>query len=237
MLKLYTASGYGSKWGHVRSTSAFSWKAEAVLLLAKLPFEREYVTDISQMPKGKIPVLEHGAVTVPDSAHILQYVCKNFGLDLDGHLDKTQKAIGEAFRCLAEEHLHWINNYAFFIDPAGKEWVMNSMLGGLPAEEAEGFYRFLFDKLTNQLHAQGLGRHSREEIYAFGKADIDAVSDFLGGKPFLFGDHISSADLAVATVVSVTLLSEIDTPLSEYARSKANLAAYVKRFDETVFGA
>lgn len=113
---------------------------------------------------------------------------------------------------------------------------MKAMLDGLPQDEAEGFYQFLFDKLTGQLHAQGLGRHSREEIYAFGREDVDAVAAFLGGKAFLFGDKISSFDTAVAPVVSVLLRSEIDTPLAEYARSLPNLTAYAQRFDETVFG-
>ncbi|STZ77437.1 glutathione S-transferase family protein [Bergeriella denitrificans] len=235
MLKLYTASGYPTAHGNVRSTSAFSWKAEALLILAGLPFEREYVTNIANMPKGKIPVLDDNGVIIPDSSHIQRYLTEKYGFDLDAHLSREQKAVGEAFRRLAEEHLHWVNNYAFFIDPAGKDWVMKSMLGGLPQEEADGFYQFLFDKLTGQLHAQGLGRHSREEIYDFGRADVDAVKDYLGDKDFLFGSEISSADLSVATIISVLLWSDIDTPLSQYARSQANLTAYAKRFDEKVF--
>ena len=184
--------------GYVRSSSAFSWKAEALLTLAGLPFEREYVANISQMPKGKIPVLEDKGRLIPDSSHIRQYLADTYGFDLDSHLTAEQKAVGTAFQRLAEEHLHWVNNYAFFIDPAGKDWVMKAILDGLPQDEAEGFYQFLFDKLTGQLHAQGLGRHSREEIYAFGREDVDAVAAFLGDKPFLFGDKISSFDTAVA---------------------------------------
>ncbi len=37
------------------------------------------------------------------------------------------------------------------------------------------------------LRAQGTGRHSREEIYAQGKADLDAVATLLGDQPFMLG--------------------------------------------------
>ncbi len=148
MLKLYTASGLPTPYGFVRSSSAFCWKTEALLTLAKLPFEREFVNDISKMPKGKIPVLDDNGKSIPDSVHIQRYLATQYGFDLDKDLSAEQRAIGEAFRRMVEEHLHWVNNYAFFIDPAGKAWVMKAMLAGLPEAEAEGFYQFLFDKIT-----------------------------------------------------------------------------------------
>lgn len=46
MRKLYTAYGLPARHGYVRSSS-FSWKAEALLTLTGLPFEREYVANIS----------------------------------------------------------------------------------------------------------------------------------------------------------------------------------------------
>lgn len=74
MLKLYTASGLPTPHGFVRSASAFCWKTEALLTLAKLPFEREFVNDISKMPKSNIPVLDDNEKSVPDSVHIQRYL-------------------------------------------------------------------------------------------------------------------------------------------------------------------
>ena len=50
MRKLYTAYGLPARppaTAMLRSSSAFSWKAEALLTLADPPFEREYVANIS----------------------------------------------------------------------------------------------------------------------------------------------------------------------------------------------
>lgn len=40
--------------------------------------------------------------------------------------------------------------------------------------------------IHSQAWSQGMGRHSREEIYRINLADIQALSDFLGGWTILF---------------------------------------------------
>ena len=58
MLKLFTLPGEGK----IRSSSPFAWKTEAMLRLSGLDFEKEYVADLGKMPKGKVPVLQDGAL-------------------------------------------------------------------------------------------------------------------------------------------------------------------------------
>ena len=100
MLKLFTLPGAGA----IRSSSPFSWKAESLLRLAKLPYEKEYVTDFSKMPKGKVPVLQDGEQWIADSHFIAQYLKTQYLFDLDHTLSAEQKAIGHAFSRMVEEH-------------------------------------------------------------------------------------------------------------------------------------
>jgi glutathione S-transferase len=202
MLKLFTLPGAGA----IRSSSPFSWKAESLLRLAKLPYEKEYVADFSKMPKGKVPVLQDGEQWIADSHFIAQYLKTQYQFDLDRTLSAEQKAIGHAFS------------------------------RSVPSEQAEEIFAVLQANVIKQMQGHGIGRHSLDEIYRLGFADLDAISDYLGHKSYLFGDEITSADVAIVPVIASLIQTPIDTKIARYARAKANLAAYVERFDHAVFG-
>ena len=127
MLKLFTLPGAGA----IRSSSPFSWKAESLLRLAKLPYEKEYVADFSKMPKGKVPVLQDGEQWIADSHFIAQYLKTQYQFDLDRTLSAEQKAIGHAFSRMVEEHLYWTSVYNRFVDPIGKPFMMQAMFDGV----------------------------------------------------------------------------------------------------------
>ncbi|TCT13024.1 glutathione S-transferase [Bibersteinia trehalosi] len=232
MLTLYTVAGGGK----IRSASPFAWKAEALLRLAGVPFEKEIAGDFSQMPKGKVPVLKDGDELIADSHVIAEHLQTKYGLNLDRALTAEQKAVGHAFARMAEEHLYWAGVYNRFIDPIGKPFIMTAMFDGMPAEQAEAIFAALQEKSLNQLKGHGIGLHSQSDVYRFAMQDLDAISDYLGEKAYLFGDEISSADVAVVPVVAGLIFTPIDTEIAEYARSKTNLAAYAERFDQAVFG-
>ena len=71
-----------------------------------------------------------------------------------------------------------------------------------------------------------------EVIYKRARADVDALSGFLGSKAFFMGSKPRSID---ATVLSI-LRHIIDTPFTfdtkDYAKSKNNLVAYTARMKE-----
>ena len=48
--------------------------------------------------------------------------------------------------------------------------------------------------LQKEMYGHGIGRHSKEEIVAIGRRDLEALSRFLGDKTYMFGDRISRFD-------------------------------------------
>ena len=232
MLKLFTLPGEGK----IRSSSPFAWKTEAMLRLSGLDFEKEYVADLSKMPKGKVPVLQDGEKLIPDSSLIQRYLTETYGIDLDKHLTPEQKAIAEAFRRMTEEHLYWTGVYNRFVDPLGKPFMMKAMFDGMPTEQAEAIFAVLQENAKKEMYGHGIGRHTQSDIYAFGKGDLDAISNYLGTKRYFFGEELTSVDVAIVPVVANLILTPIDTEIALYARTKANLVAYIERFDRAVFG-
>merc|ERR1739842_4417 len=63
---------------------------------------------------------------------------------------------------------------------------------------AHPFMMKLFKRGTvKSAHGHGIGRHSEEEVKKMGLADLKAFSEYLGNKPFLFGEKPSIADASL----------------------------------------
>lgn len=205
-----------------------------MLKLAGADYRCEFVADLSTMPLGKVPVLEANGKLIADSELIAGFLHTQHGLDLDCKFSAEQKAAARAFRVMADEHLYWGGVYARIIDPAGEAFLRSVMLAGVPSEMLDGAVEGFRAKVSAQLDAQGLGRHSQAQLYEFCKQDVDAIADFLGGKDFLFGSEISTADCSAAVMLAGMAGNDFDTPLSLHIKQNARLTAYIER---QVFGA
>ena len=59
---------------------------------------------------------------------------------------------------------------------------------------------------------------------------------WLDDKPFVMGDRPTSVDATIAGLLYALLCLDVDTPLIRHTRAIPSFAAYVVRFEETVFG-
>ena len=87
------------------------------------------------------------------------------------------------------------------------------------------------------LHHHGLGRHSRDEIYAFGISDINALSQVLGDQEFLFGTSPSVADATAFGMLINIVGPDIPSPLKDAVAANPHLRAYVSRMQALFDGA
>ena len=53
----------------------------------------------------------------------------------------------------------------------------------------EKYRNFILFQVANRARMHGIGRHSSEEIHKIGCDDIQAISTYLGSKPYLMGDR------------------------------------------------
>ena len=87
----------------------------------------------------------------------------------------------------------------------------------------------------NTLQGQGTGRHTREQVYAMGNADLQALSDALGDKPFFLGDKPTSYDAAIYGTLYNLMKIPTGTPLTAFACSLPNLVAFCERVTQRCF--
>ena len=212
------------------SPSPFSMKAIALMQMSGL--EYEFVPgDPRKAPKNKLPVLIEGIRTIPDSSHIQLYLEQDKQVDFDGELNAEQKAVALAFRALCEDHLYWVGVY--------DRWIMNAdhvreeFFGDIPAPMRKIVFNKVQKDIRRNLYGQGMGRHSSDEIYAFGAADIQAITGYLEDKPFFFGDRPTSVDAIIFAFLINNLVPRTTSyPPQCQVGSYPSLVAYCERFVE-----
>jgi glutathione S-transferase len=187
------------------------------------------LTQMSTLPKGKIPVIEDDGKIIADSNFIISYLKRKYGDPLDAKLTPQERAVGTAFTRLLDENLYWVLTYARWVEPDA--WAEYSKIvgAGLPdAERAAGLVG-INNHFRSMLQGQGMSRHTRDEVYEIGRQDLQALSDFLGDRPYMLGKEVTSLDATAFGHLAHITEIPYDTPLKAHGRSFSNLVAYVDR--------
>jgi glutathione S-transferase len=220
-------------WG-VPNVSPFCLKLEAYLRLAGIPYQVK-LADPLKAPKGKVPYVELDGKLMGDSQLIIEHLQRVHGDPLDGKLTPQQAAIGHAVRRMLEESTYWnIVHERWAVDASWR--IYRPIFKGMMPPLVSGLFLPLLRRgMLKQLHAQGRGRHSPEEIDAMGQADISAVATLLGDKPFLLGEEPSSFDATVYAFLMSILAFPEPMALQRHTRAQENLVRYCERFKARVF--
>jgi glutathione S-transferase len=221
-------------WG-LPSAGPFAIKLLAWLELAGIPYQQVLEDNPRKGPKGKNPWIELDGELIGDSEFIIELLSKRYGIDLDGELNREQKAIGLAWRRTFEEHFHQILEWELFEHPAGAAYMRERMRSAMPPVIGPFVFSMLRSQLRKQLYARGLARHTPDIIEAKGRADIDALAAFLDDKPFLLGQQPSTADAAVFGLLAPMAYWPMQTPVASYAKSLEAIVSYCDRMNERCF--
>ena len=217
-------------WG--LNPSPFCMKVESYLRLAGIPYRLATALP-HQAPKGKLPfIAEADGRRIPDSGQIVAHLEATRGGRLDGGLDAGQRALGHLIQRTCEESLFFVALYGRWIDPAGWAIIRPTMFGRMPAPLRWIVPPLIRRRLARDLRGQGTLCHGRDQIYALGCADLDALATLLGDKPFFLADRPTSADLCVHAFVANILKPPFENPLKAHARTLPALGAFVARIDE-----
>lgn len=216
--------------------SPFVTKTEVQLQMANLPYRKVFAIP-PEAPKGKLPWIEDAGEVVCDSTFIRAHLERKYGIDLDAGLDTRQRAEAWAVERLAEDHLYWAMVWFRWVDPANFAKGPAHFVDAAPAAMRERLRADMQAAKQNELHAQGLGRHSPEQIAALGTRSIDALAVLLGERIHLFGDRPHAADAIAFSVLAAILTPFFDSPLRAAAGRHANLVAYVARMMQVYYPA
>ncbi|XP_076047865.1 failed axon connections homolog isoform X1 [Oratosquilla oratoria] len=179
--------------------SPFVVKLETYLRMADIKYEIDCEEPMG--PKGKLPWITLNGKEMADSQLIMEELGVKYGKDFSSNLTKEQNAVSRAFLIMVDEHLYWCNcmwRWVYDRDyNVSHLTVWNTLL------PFHWVYRPLVARLIHlQAWMQGVARHSQEEVVDIGRRDLEAISCFLGDKPFLMGEVPSEVDCAVFGMLS-----------------------------------
>lgn len=218
--------------------SPYVTKVAYYMRMAGLPYEAK-PQDLTRLdrdtPAGKLPcIVDTDGTSVNDSTHIIEYLQRKYGEALDEGASAAERAQMLAFNRMIDEHTYWVA----VIQPRWREtdgWEKYIRIIAGTDEVPAGLRAFADDfrfRILNEFMTGGWGRLPADVIYRRARADVDALSGFLGDKRFFMGDSPRWVDAPVLSILRHIVDSPFAYDTKEYAASKKNLVGYMGRMQE-----
>jgi hypothetical protein len=93
------------------------------------------------------------------------------------------------------------------------------------------FVKAVVDNILGELHGHGMGRHTTDEIENVGRADLTALSNFLGDKPYLLGRATGYS------FVAHVIQPDYDSRMKKFIKTLPNLTGYWERLTSRLYKA
>lgn len=210
------------------SISPFPLKLETYLRMANIPYENDFKDPMG--PNGKTPWMTLNGEDFSDSQLCLELLASTFGKDFSSHLTDAERAIGRAFQIMAEEHLYWVVVLWRWVYTKGKTlWAIQM---NFPAA-LRYVMPIVVRKMKGQASAQGMGRHSQEEVIEMGMKDLRAMSAYLGIKPYFMGDTPTEMDCAMFGMLAQIVWCMQGSPFEQHMKGEfINLKDFCERMKD-----
>lgn len=208
--------------------SSFGLKLETWLRMTDQPYKVQFSTR-EMGPKGKIPYATIDGFVMGDSELIIDHLTQQTGVSLDDTLDARDRAKSTVIRRLSEEHLYHIVVYSRWVDQHGWAEFEPMMFESAPAFIRGFIAKKIRKNVTSNLKAQGIARHTKDEIYTKGKTDLEALSALLGDRPYFLGEQPTEADASVYGLLANIYYSPFRGPLQEMLGDFENLQQFCQR--------
>ncbi|XP_052722079.1 failed axon connections homolog [Crassostrea angulata] len=206
------------------SITPFAVKLETYLRMTKVPFMNEHDSLTNRSSKGKLTWIEYNGQEIADSEFCIKFINKTFNIDLDKNFSDEEIGAGRAIQRMVDEHLYWP---LFLI-----RWVYDPRQG-IDVGKQLGFSSWFMSLgvffAKKQSYAQGVGRHTEEEVLQVMDEDLHALSKFLGKKKFMLGEEASQTDCAVFGILSQIHWHGCGGASEKFYKKYPNLSAYCER--------
>ncbi|XP_062569153.1 failed axon connections homolog isoform X2 [Saccostrea cucullata] len=204
------------------SLTPFAVKLETYLRMAKVPFQNEFDSGTNKSSKGKMTWIEYNGEEVADSEFCIKYINKTFNIDLDKDFTDEERAIAYSLQKVAEEYFYWTFVLSRWVYDEGNRltkyikipWILRKLMKRASAKQA---------------NAQGLGRHSQEEVETIIVECLTNFSNFLGKKKFFLGEKPCQSDCAIFGIFSQCYWHEFGSFIEQEFKKFENLCGYCER--------
>lgn len=236
MITLY---GFGKRIG-VEDASPFVVKVDAFLRMTKLEYQNvNDVNNLKKSPKGKLPFItddqSNELVTVADSESIIAHLTNTYEIELDEFLTDKQKAQAHLITKSLDENLYWCLVYSRWVLENTWPRIKQTFFGEMPFPLKSFIPKLIRKSVMKNLHAQGIGRHSTDEILAIANKSFSALSVLLADQDYIFGSQACSLDAVIYSHLCEFISVDFDNQFNNQAKEYENLVKYCQRFEQRYY--
>lgn len=217
-------------WG-LPSVSPFCLKLLTWLRMVDIPYNLHILRGPPTKPRTrKAPyVVRPDGSVLPDSNFIIETLKRERGITLDDGLSATESAMALLVERTLEKSTYFVGVYNRW-GPKWKE-IGADLFPGMPAALFHVVTPFVRRTILKQPKAQGVSRNAPEQIYAIGRADIEALAELLGEREYFFGEP-TTIDATAYGFFANGMTPPLDDPLTAAISSHANIVAFCARMAE-----
>jgi len=228
MLTLYS---YPTLFG-VADNNGYGLKVFAFLKLAGVPFSHAHIFDASQAPRGQLPYIVDGGVTVGDSETILGYLTKRYALTIDAALTQAQRATNLLVTRTLDD-LYWVMSYSRWKDERYWPAFRDALLREHPNLTEDGLIKAK-EFNAQRYYYQGIGRYDPDAAMARGLADLAAIAGLIAPKGYVHGEKPTGIDAGIYGFIANIYFYDIDTPLKQFVVAHDNIVRHCRAIHEAV---
>ncbi|KAG5847161.1 failed axon connections homolog [Anguilla rostrata] len=212
----------------VPSLSPFCLKLETYLRMVDLPYQNYFDGKLS--PQGKMPWIEYNNEQVSGTEFIIDFLEEKLGVNLNKSLSPQEKAVSRAVTKMVEEHFYWTIAYCQWVDNLEETQKMLAVSGPL-----SDLLKWILSHLTGgivkrEMYGHGIGRFSKEEVYALMEKDMRTLATLLGDKKYIMGPKMSTVDATVFGHLAQAMWTLPGTRPEQLIKGELiNLAMYCER--------
>jgi glutathione S-transferase len=213
--------------------SPFCMKVEVYLKLQKLAY-RTHLGSPRAAPKAKLPFIEREDGTkIADSSAILEALERDHPEPLDRGLSDLDRGRSRILQRALEEGLYFNVLWSRWGDDRG--WAeVRKVFSFLPAPVRPVVSALVRRSVIKSAYVQGTGRHSPDEIYLAAERDLEAISRWLGERPYFADDKLRTIDVTAYAFLANVARFPAETPMRAAIRRFPNLITFIERVSARV---
>lgn len=183
-------------------------------------------------PRGRLPALVIDGDTIVDSSDIVSEIEKRFPdppLEPDDPFERAHVKILEDW---ADEVLYFYGVYVRWCVPENFERMRREYFSRLQAPLRWFVPALVRRDMTRRSQQQGFGLKGEEAVRRELDECLDAIEVLLHAGPFVVGDQITRADLAIACILDQLLLERLNPDVAAEIRARTELMDWLERVHE-----
>ncbi|XP_028836161.1 failed axon connections homolog [Denticeps clupeoides] len=212
----------------VPSLSPFCLKMETYLRMVDLPYQNYFDGKLS--PHGKMPWIEYNHKQVSGTEFIIDFLEEELGVSLNKSLSPQEKAVSRAITRMVEEHFYWTIAYCQWVDNLEETQKMLAADGPLGDLLKRILSHLTGGAVRREMYGHGIGRFSKEEVYALMEKDMRTLATLLGDKKYMMGSKMTTVDATVFGHLAQAMWTLPGTQPEQLIKGELiNLAMYCDR--------